>query len=59
MITLAYKSDKPDPADVVVVDNSATTHGATITTRRFVWHEAIVKAWRPVFLANLEEAARG
>lgn len=58
---LAYRSSEP-PADgrivdaeIVLVDTSATTHGATITTRRHIFHEGTVLASRVAYLMNREE----
>lgn len=52
---LCYRSSERDgPADVVEVDTSATTHGATITTRRYRFHEGTVLASRIFYLANLD-----
>ena len=59
---LAYRSSEPPAegrgadAEVVVVDTSATTHGATITTRRHIFHEGTVLASRVAYLMNREAA---
>lgn len=52
MIQLDY--DLGGKSEIVDVDQSATTHGATITVRRHRYHEGIVLAARASYRANLE-----
>ena len=56
IVQLAYADPKGEyVTDVVAVDESCTsTNGTTIRSRTYLHHRALVLAWRPIYVANME-----